>query len=268
MKALFGKAFSYDFYALSADEVSNIELPASPTSIYLFEERPTDDEARNNTSGTAIQTVSAWTTTADGYGKRISFSRVDDPDPTIRNEGGSYYYSKKIGYYDDSDSLEREYWIAINSPLEVGDVAQHAPILRSIRLCRVWGQESKVNVTVADLVRLESHLTIHCDYLGDLTQYIDTAEYRVRMKLVGCNVRWGDIVDPEQLNLCIAERALYDFLSGQSRGAGDVAENLSMKHKEEYKDCLKQLYIELDKDRDGKSEGKRNASNPTLEFFR
>lgn len=216
----FGQTQTYKIYPVGL----NAALPDSPVSIYLFDKEPTKAEALAGTG--AIETITpTWSATSDGLGKQFEIPRIDDPAAT-------------------SDVLEYSYYIAINTKLETGDTAAHAPIIRRITFRRLRSQEGAISVNAGDLLKIEPAIRkFICN--GDLEDYIETATEKVRRSFNGYDTTFGDIWNPEPLNIIVAYLAISNFFFGQSRGQGSMEFALYQKYEAEYQDEIKNVKLEI-----------------------
>ncbi len=244
----FEQDFNYDFYPLRADRCTYEVLPVSPVSIYVYDGLPSEEDAAVGASGTGyslLETVAAWTDTADGQGKRIAVSAI--PEPSDYNLGEI-----------------RKHYIVINTAL----TNPIPPIIKEIRLTRMVGQESIIDVSVSDVLGIEPQIELFCNKkglpVGEVEQYIEAATKEIKLSLTDCEMDFSALTNPGQLNYAVTLLAISKFFRGQSRDVGDIHWSNYLAYKDDYNNALKKIKIELDLDGDGIADAKRSAPSGVI----
>ena len=233
----FGKEFKYNFYPLTTDELDYELLTNTNPSIYLFDSYPTESDAASGAG--ALQTKGSWVDTEDALGKSITFDAIAEPA--------------------DLNTFSKKYYVAVNTELEVGNPLP--PVIKEIVVQRLRAQESIIEVEVAEVLDVEPSLYEKFKCCETIERYINTAIKEVKLAMSGCNLQFGDIQDPAMLNYAVVQLAISKAFFGLSISPGDKYYADGIRYKEEYEKQLKQVFLAVDRDRDGKPEGGRKASS-------
>lgn len=245
MKYHFGKEFVFNYYPLSEDGF-DYELLVDTVFVtsYLFDKEPTEAEA---TSGTgAIQTVGTWTPTEDSLGQAITFDAVSVP-------------SDLTGY-------EKKYYVAINTELEAGETIP--PQIFEITLQKLRGQVSVIKVTSQEVLQLAPALEEHFHDCVDIDIFIDDAILDMKHTLTGCDLEHGDVIDPGKLNYAVKHLAVSKAFFNLARDVNSIYYAEGIRYQDLYEQKLAQIQLEIDKNRDGKSDGTRSGNRRGLRSFR
>lgn len=244
MLAYFGKSFIYKLYLLQEDELDYKNLPEAPKSIYLYDKKPTLEEAKTGTGKLAIIIPSVWSNTIDSYGKQIEIPAVIDPNPT------SEEYS------------ECDYYIVINLELETG--VEQSPLRRLIRLQRLKAQHSIIDVSLDDLFVADPELENACQCKGNLERYIMSATLEVKDDVAMCDFRkhltYGNVWNPKRLNRAVALLAVSKYWKSQSLNTNDIYSAKGVDYAEQYKKMIRKITLEYDADNNGTPDKKVNRS--------
>jgi hypothetical protein len=194
---IFGKAFKYQFYPLNDDKFVDIQAITAPDSIYIFSEQPSITEAKAGTGN--LQQISTWSDIKDGNGKEIDVAAIEDPD-------------------DEAEWQRYDYWIAINTPLESGGDVQ--TIIRHLPIGRIRAHHKPVTVDNNDLQKIYSTIdTIASDV--DQKNAIQLAILEAQKTLQTSGYEWGEIWEPQELNIAISYMAVGSLMREQIREPQD-----------------------------------------------
>lgn len=188
----FGRAFTYNFYALVDDEFEDLSGVDNPTSIYIYDAKPPRDVAASGTgdwhAAHIIQTITEWTDIQDG--KAIAVSAIADPAPT--------------GTLDN-----QTYWIAVNFAYEVGGQVQTC--LRALPLRRAQSWHSTITTAKEDLEAIFPEIDSYISAAKQETG-IALAKNVIEMEFEASGFEWALIWDVDRLKFAVAYRAVSDLL--------------------------------------------------------
>lgn len=243
----FEKDFTYDFYPLREDRCTYEVLPAAPVSVYLYDGRPSEEDAATGANGSGysvIETVLAWNDTDDGQGKRISFAAVAEPA--------------------DFDGVSRKYYVVVNTAL----TNPIPPIIKEVTFKRLASQESIIDISLSDILGIEPQIELFCNKqgrcVGEVERYVDAAVKELKIKVTTCNLDYSNLPDPAEIEYAASLLAISKFFFGQSREVGDVHWGNGLRYDEKYGEMLKATGITIDEDGDGSPDGQRQASSGIL----
>ena len=233
----FGKNFNYHFIPLIDNEEVTLPTSTPPLSIYIYDEKPTRQEAINGTNAFATITP-AWTET-DTTSRTIVIPAIDDPDP-------------------ESESLTQNYWIAINFYLQATEQPQL--VVRRLILERPKSHSKRIAVVSADLEEVFPTLTRYTG-TGDVTGYIDRATTLIKSFLRTKGYSWASIYRPDELALAVVYKALALFAHSQK---GEEFKERFVVWNGESKDLLESLSIQFDEDENGEPETQKSTGTGWL----
>ena len=221
-----GEDFTYDFYVIDPDELSdNVDLSSvtDAPAIYVFDEKPDRTTALAGTG--ALETIVSWSDIGDG-GKQFTISALSDPDP------------------DDSEGRET-YWLGINFVLEDGEQTQ--TVLRALPMTRAIMSHDVPGVTVTDLEEIYSRLQ---DYktTTEIDAAIERAEQNIRLALGMAGFDYVLIWSKKELRTAIAYEALVQMMESlvaQSGDAWDSRGDQYRAYRDNYVSGLKLLYADF-----------------------
>jgi hypothetical protein len=189
----FGRAFTYNFYALVDDQFEDLSAVDAPEAVYVYDAKPgRDDETRAGTSAwhTAhlIQSVAAWSDITDG--KAIAITAIEDPAPA--------------GTQD-----HRTYWIAIHFAYTVGGQVQS--FIRALPMVRAQAWHKTISTSRDDLQSVFPEIDA---YISDAKQEagIALAKRVIEMEFEASGFEWALIWDVDRLKIAVAYRAVSDLL--------------------------------------------------------
>ena len=243
----FGRAITYELFILEGDDqegyVSLNGVTDTPT-IYVFDSKPTREQARNGTGLTPLQTIVFWSnvtkdsTTATG--KQFTITAISDPDPT----------SSKNRY---------TYWLGINFPLI--DSGQVQTIVRALPMQRADLHHEPVGVTKADLEEIFSTIDAIAS-TAEQESKIQVAVENVKQDLEADGFEWAQIWEPDDLNKIVAYRALSMIMVEKIADTGDKWETRYREYKKQSSDFLDGLKLKYIADQGGtEPQSKEQAVN-------
>ncbi|MCA9811715.1 MAG: hypothetical protein KC483_02510 [Nitrosarchaeum sp.] len=239
----FGAPFTFDYYPQVDGEAIN--PPAQTPTIYIFDTKPTNDQAQNNTGSLAIETITSWTEATDNY-RPFSVSAIDDPDDGTKS---------------------KVYYAAINYVAVTGGSATLD--IEEFKLVRPEGHTEAAAPTVADLKEYDSNLATYWPTDSVIQDYIDKAELKVKRKLEGKKIKWQLIENPGVLTESIAYKALADMWHRKKFEDGDRFDSWRLEYLESFNDSFASLVFEYDSNENDTIEPEEEEeSNSTFVFNR
>jgi len=241
MLAYYNKEFKYRLYPLTIDGCDYEKLPDSPESVFLYDGCPTPEDAAIGAqqlgSYELLYTMSpiAWDDTDDRLGKVFDIPAIPDPDAS------------------QAEAPEKEYFIVINTKLDpAGDTLP--PIIRQINFTRLALHHSVIDVNPESLAKIDHTIKEYCRSYDSLECYIDSALKELKLSLVGCDMNYVNMWNPEALDLVVSYQALADFFFNQSRNPNDFNAVKAMRYEKKAENTLKKIHLIFDKNKDGKPE--------------
>jgi len=225
----FGKDFTI-FYKYDLEAIPSADAP----TIAIYSEKPSKDNAQACTGTYKLgSTITSWSNANTREAtKTISIPAIVDPAP-------------------DSDTVEDEYYIAINYTLKASGQAQ--TVILPFFISRTIGQISAPEVDPADIKKL---LPIIGDRLGDveLDDFIDIAVMQLKSELLKKGLRWEQVTNQSDLHLAI----LYKAASLAEHSEFDTVGDEHYKRYEDYNAMyateISNLTIKVDTNQDGSPE--------------
>lgn len=239
-KYYFGKDLKV-FFAYQLDSIPSADSP----SICVFSEKPTRDEAQACAGIYKVgSTITSW---ADSKtrpnNKLIAITAISDPDP-------------------DSDTIEDEYYLAINYTLKASGQVQ--TIIRPFIINRVTAQISAPNVNPKDIKRL---LPIIGKRIDDviLDDFIDVACMLIKAELSKRGYKWEQVTNQSDLHLPILYKAASLAEHSEFKNETDEHYVRARDYQTEYDNLISNLVIKVDTNQDGQAEA-ATSKNTTILF--
>jgi len=238
-----GGAFTFPYYPKVGGEALN--PPTQTPTIYIFSEKPDNDNAQNNTNGDALETISSWTETKDNY-RPFTVAAIADPA-------------------DGSES--KHYFAAINYvPVTSGSSTVDIQVFQ---LERPSGHTADTNVSAEDVKKYANDLATYYPSSSDINEQVDIAETEARIMLSFKGYEWAQIKNPEDLRHLVIYGALEKLWLNQSHEPDDRFYQ-KYEHAKNMKIAIAEalrLEYDADKDRD-LSEAEKKTSPSKLMFIR
>lgn len=221
----FGSAFTFPYYPKVAGEA--IDPVAQSPTIYIFDSKPTDDNARNNTDSSAVETISSWTETSTNY-RPFTVAAIADPA---------------------DGSLTERYWAAINYIIATS--GSSTLDIQVFRLSRPDGHTANIRPTVKQIKNEDKTLKDHFSDV-EINAAIGLAENRVKITLDNKGMPIERVENPEDVTTLVKYRAIADLWLDEIAEAEDrfhVKFRVWEKLFEDLKDGIK-LDVDVDGDDD------------------
>jgi hypothetical protein len=228
-KYLFGKDFQRSFIALEDNRPVN--LPTQTPTIYIFDEKPSREDAASGTG--AVATVSAWNEgTVSPYPNVYTVTGINDPDA-------------------DSDVSEYWYWEAINYITKTAGTVQTK--VRAFKLVRAGAPSTLPSLTSADLQEVYPELR---KYLSDdeLAAVIENCTEQLIIDLEAGGLQFEKFSDLKKLRLPLAFKCIAESSLSQFKVENDRFFLRYQMFNEKYSNLLKQITLPYDEDGDGQAE--------------
>jgi hypothetical protein len=235
----FGIDITYQFYPLK-DEIASdtwhevLSITEAPT-IYIFNFKPDRSIASAGTN--ALATVSSWSNTQDGRGKKFTIPAIDDPNPTSATDAYSYY-------------------IAINFKLQSGEQTQ--TVIRLLPIRRIVAHHSSARPLVEDIQSLHPEIR---SFFKDsqIESAIQSAEYMTKGHLKVSGYDYASIWNPDELKTQITYQALALLCLSQieSGGAWEAKYN---EYKSISEGILASITVLIDVDKNGEPDKKAQTT--------
>lgn len=236
----FAKDFTYTYYPLVNEENTAGVVTSQTPAIYLFDQLPSLDAARDGT-GAIIPVIASWSWSATTLGWTFTVPAIDDPEPT-------------------SAADQRTYFLGINFILQTSKQIQ--TVVEALMMERVRGQSGRVAVTETELAAKWSFVN---SYTTDTTQrnaLIAEAQSQVKARLAKDGFIWSQIVGVDKLSDAVAFKTLANIALGQIRTPG--FEKLYAEFKAEYENALAEALLDYDSDNNADPDTQVAAGSDTL----
>ena len=243
LKKPFGGSFTFNYYP-HADGTA-FDPPSQTPTIYIFDAYPSDDDARNDTSSSAIETISSWT---EGTANIRPFTVGAIADPA-------------------DGTKEKSYWAAINyTPVTGG--SSTVDILE-FRMVRPDGQTAEATPTAAEMKERDTTLATYYSTDSDIDNYVANAESKLKAFMSNKGFHWTRIENPEDLKETVIYWALTDMMRAQINTEGDRFFIKAEDYAEVMMALRDQLKIEYDANNDDTVSSSEERTVPSkLNFIR
>jgi hypothetical protein len=223
MAYVFGKAITYNFYALDERNYNSLAAVTDAPVIHVYKHghKPSREAAIAGTdNGGLIESITAWTDITNG--KSFTIAAIEDPDPT-------------------SIQKEYTYWLAINFVLV--NSGQVQTLVRALPMQRVSAHHKAITTAISDL---EAIFPTIDTYISDANQTnaITTATTRAKIDLEALGFEWAELWRPDRLSDAIAYKALSQLMYGLIREPNDNWQQLGAEYNGTYRAILDSLKVE------------------------
>ena len=236
-----GSSFTFNYYPHVAGTA--FDPPSQTPTIYIFDSFPTDDDARNNTGSTAIETISSWT---EGTANIRPFTVGAIADPA-------------------DGTKEKSYWAAINFVVATGGSSTVDII--EFRMVRPDGQTAEGTPTAAEMKQRDTTLATYYSTDSDIDNYVTNAELKLKAFLSNKGYRWAQIENPEDLKETVIYWALHDMMLAQVNEEGDRFFVKSEQYKDLMMTLREQLKLEYDANDDDQVTSQEKRTVPSKVNF-
>jgi hypothetical protein len=230
MAYYFGKALTYNFYAISERSPVALSAVTDAPAIYVYKHgyKPTREDAIAGTdNGGRLQSIVTWSDITNG--KSFTIASISDPDPTSAQE-------------------EYTYWLALNFKLvNSGQVQTH---VRALPMRRIDVHHKAITTAQADL---EAIFPTIDTYVSSTNQdsAIATASTRAKLDLEAYGFEWAELWRPDLLSEAVTYKALSQLMYSLIREPGDAWQELGKEYNGAYRAILDNLKLEFIATQDG-----------------
>lgn len=234
-KHYFGKDLKV-FFEYQLDSIPSSDSP----SICVFSEKPTRDEAQACSGSFKVgSTISSWSDSKTRpSNKLIAITAIVDPAP-------------------DSDTIEDEYYLAINYTLKAS--GQPQTVIRPFIINRVTAQISAPNVNPIDIKRLLPALGKRLSDIK-IDDFIDIAISLIKSDLLKRGYKWEQVTNQNDLNLAILYKSASLAEYSEFLEEGDQHYTRAKDYQSQYEAEINNLVIKVDTNQDGGADAETSKS--------
>jgi hypothetical protein len=223
LQYIFGKTITRVFYPMQGD--SPIQLPNQTVQVFVFEDRPGDDDALS------------------GAGK------IADGTQVSQSAQSPFHITYTLPPINKPDAVEiKVYW---ESLVFIGQATQQSQFaIRSFKVATIEQLDSIPGTTSVDIKQVFPSIE---NYVTDLqvADFLSLAEQELKTELKGQGILWQRVYDLQELRLCLAYKVVSDAAASQIMTNGDRHHVRFMMFKDKYNSLLKSVILGYDPDNTG-----------------
>lgn len=214
-----------------------VELPTQSPSIYLFDSKPTEDDAKAGTGAISAQLTTWVEDSSSPFGRTFTHTAIDKDGDDVKR------YWEAVGYVDTSETEH----VVIRSFL-VGDMLETDEI------------PGATATTLKDIYPSIGNYVSDTD----LDEILDVAEEILRLDLEAKGTNWTRVYNLQKYKLTLAFKAIELSSMGQVRRTGDRFDRRVSYFQNLYSSNLSMIKLPYDFDGTGAPDSEAGPYNETV----